>query len=65
MDSSGGVDGGSECASEVEQGQSCIQGEDSKRRCVTYPINAASSLEYLCRTGVHVWRAVEDGAFLF
>ena len=40
-------------------------GEDAKGRCVTDPIDAASGLEYLRRAGVHVRRAVEDGAVLF
>jgi len=64
MDRSGGPDGCRECAAQVEQVQGRFQGEDGKGRCVTDPIDAASGLEYLRRAGVHVRRAVEDGALL-
>lgn len=65
MDRSGRADCRGKRATQIEQGYRVCEGKDDEGRRVTDPIDPAGGLKYFRCTGVHVRRAVDDGAVLF
>ena len=64
MDGGGSADRGGKDATQIEQRDGFVKGEDNERWCVASTIHSPSALKYLGGTRINIRRAIENGSAL-